>query len=116
MNETLNFPITKTDRYGQIFVCAFGVSRQVSYFFRKPEVSDIVIFKAPPILLVGHCSKLLLFECFNLCVVYSVVNKYLMFSFELQEYGYSSNDVFIKRIVASEGDWVEVSPYIQSTC
>lgn len=86
---------------------------QVSYFFRKPEVSDIVIFKAPPILLVGHCldSKFLLLECYYLCeVAYIDVSP-----MNLQDHGYSCNDVFIKRIVASEGDWVEVSPFIQST-
>lgn len=87
----------------KLCVCA-----QVSYLFRKPEVSDIVIFKAPPILVVGDSFK----DFASTFVWYLIfLIKYLMLSFELQEHGYSLNDVFIKRIVASEGDWVEVTPF-----
>lgn len=74
---------------------------QVSYIFKKPEVSDIVIFKAPLILQVYVTLVLASWQH-----IYSDMIVTFMTCF--QEIGFSSSDVLIKRVVAKAGDYVEV--------
>lgn len=56
-----------------VFISLF--TQQVSYYFKTPDINDIIIFKVPP---------------------------------SLQESGYNSGAVFVKRVVAKEGDLVKV--------
>lgn len=89
------------------------VGFQVSYIFKNPEVSDIVIFKVPPILQV--CPELV--NCIisrTDSVIRVTLSQHTNLSIwcSLQDIGFSSSDIFIKRIVAKAGDYVAVSAHV----
>lgn len=66
-------------------------------------MNDIVIFKSPPVLQVSELPGLK--ESSLRKKKKERVNALLL---SLQEAGYTDEDVFIKRVVAKEGDVVEV--------
>lgn len=79
----------------------------MTYYFRKPCVNDIVIFKSPPVLQVSRVPlTVTIIICKFLCTSSCTIKCYM------QEVGYTDDDVFIKRVVAKEGDVVEVSNLI----
>ena len=82
-------------------------SFQVTYYFRKPDVRDVVIFTAPSVLQASEYKYMFyIFSC-----ILNIIHGDLMFLLDplpSQDRGYSSGDVFIKRVVAKAGDVVEV--------
>lgn len=82
---------------------------QVSYLFRNPEVSDIVIFRAPPILQVQFRYIVEVYRYNQRALLVANKTVFLNLLFTFQQVGYGSADIFIKRIVAKAGDYVEVS-------
>ncbi|TVU16744.1 hypothetical protein EJB05_40322, partial [Eragrostis curvula] len=72
---------------------------QVTYLFRRPSIGDIVFFKVPTALQVCLVS---LVPC------QFFILEMTMCSFQLQNYGLNKDVVFIKRVLATPGDFIEV--------
>ncbi|KAL5213952.1 hypothetical protein ABZP36_003104 [Zizania latifolia] len=82
-----------------------AVAEKITYFFRRPSIGDIVFFKVPTALQVSFpfSPSLYLFSCLQ-----SYTMLHILHLFECQNYGVNKDVVFIKRILATPGDFIEV--------